>query len=299
MTDPVDIRGLLLHDLPPPVALMRLMLSGVPAAEVVPRLRAMQAEAPDPRIPTLIALAEASREGLAKLERMVAAGADHHEASTAEEGIAAARAMFDRLVEVSPEASVAAYSLGDPGRLAAATAEVVEWLQAAGLLAGRPAVLDLGCGIGRFCAALAASAATVVGLEVSERMARVARGRLAGLDGVSVLLGSGRDLAPLRDGAFDLVLAVDVFPYLVAAAPSLAARHLAEAARVLRPDGSLVILNYSYRGFDADRRDLAALSGPLGFDLLRCGKAGFRQWDGAAFELRRRPIGSPAHLSRA
>jgi SAM-dependent methyltransferase len=105
---------------------------------------------------------------------------------------------------------------------------------------------------------------------------------------VSFLQTSGLDLAPFRDRSFDLVLAVDSFPYLFQAGSALVARHVAEAARVLRPGGDLVILNLSYRDdLGEDRRDLAALATGA-FDLRRDGTREFRHWDGAAFHLVRR-----------
>ena len=268
-----------------PVALMRALLSGLPAAELLALLERTE----DPRAAPLREEARRRRGGLAVLERMVRAGADHGAAApSAEAGIAAARAMFDRLVGISPEASVAAYSLGDPALLAAATQEIVDWLRGRGLLAGRPAVLDLGCGIGRLAAALAPEVGGVVGLDASPGMIAAARARCAGIPGLRFVLGSGRDLSGLPDAAFDLVLAVDVFPYLVQAGADLAAAHVAEAARVLRPaGGSLVILNYSYRGLAQDRMEVRCIASRHGFAVLRDGTRELPLWDGHAFWLRR------------
>ena len=272
-----------------PVALMRLLLSGLTAAALVEGLAAMRA----PRGPAsaglaaLVDLARRQRDNLALLERMVAAGADHRPAASAEEGIAASRAMFDRLVRISPEASVAAYSLGDPALLEAATREVVDWLRGLGPLEGRPAVLDLGCGIGRLAAALAPQAGRVLGLDVSPGMVEAARARCGGVPELRFAVCSGRDLAEQGDAAFDLVLAVDVFPYLVQADLALAERHVAEAARVLRPGGSLVVLNFSYRGEEADRQDLARMAARSGLAVRRGGVRPLRLWDGLAFWLQR------------
>ena len=62
------------------------------------------------------------------------------------------RRLFDRLVATNAEASVALYSLGEPGLLDAATLEVVELLERLGVLGPERQVLDIGCGIGRFVA---------------------------------------------------------------------------------------------------------------------------------------------------
>jgi SAM-dependent methyltransferase len=97
---------------------------------------------------------------------------------------------------------------------------------------------------------------------------------------------SGRDLAMFPDGSFDLVLAVDSFPYLHLS--GIAGPMFAEAARLLAPGGSLAILNYSYRDdFEADRQDLDRLAQAHGLDVVRRGTRDFVLWDGASFVLRR------------
>ncbi len=89
-----------------------------------------------------------------------------------------------------------------------------------------------------------------------------------------------------RDGSFDVVLAVDSFPYLVQSGTSVVETHVAEAARVLSPGGDLLILNFSYRGDpDQDRADMRRLGPPFGFKLLRDGARAFTLWDGLAFHL--------------
>jgi len=62
-----------------------------------------------------------------------------------------------------------------------------------------------------------------------------------------------------------------------------------EAARVLRPGGDLVILNYSYRDdVNADRREVVRLCAACGFELLANGEtATLRLWDAALFHGRR------------
>jgi SAM-dependent methyltransferase len=278
---------------PPQVALMRMLLDGLPASAIVAlldRLAGMKGRdaTKADRLDALAAFARRHSEGLALLERMAAAGADHGPAASEEAGVAATRAMFDRLVRVSPEASVAAYSLGDAALLDQATAELVAWLRERGLLAGRPAVLDLGCGIGRLCAAVAPEAGSVLALDVSQGMVAAARTRCAGLPNLTIGTCSGRDLAGIADGAFDLVLAVDVFPYLVQAAMALAERHMMEAARVLRRGGALVIANFSYRGdAEADGHDVARLAAANGLAVVESGARPFALWDGAIYSLRR------------
>jgi SAM-dependent methyltransferase len=273
-----------------PVALMRLLLPGTSAAAVTAALERQAAAMPDAaageRMQLLLDLARQHRDGLRLLERMVQADAAHGGEADPATAIAASRAVFDRLVAISPEASVAAYTLGDAGLLRAATDGLVGWLERQDLLSGRPAVLDLGCGIGRLAAALAPHAAEMTGLDVSPGMIAAARERCGGHGNLRFAIGSGHDLAGVADASCDLVLAVDVFPYLVVGGLALAARHVAEAGRVLRSRGSLVILNFSYREDAADRRDVAALAAQSGFTLLRNGTRELALWDGAAYWLR-------------
>ena len=188
----------------------------------------------------------------------------------------------------APEASVAAYSLNDPAILAAATAEIVCWLADGGLIGPDRDVLDLGCGIGRVAAALAPRCRSVLGLDVSAGMVAEARLRHGGMPGLRFGPTSGRDLASLPSAALDLVLAVDSFPYLVQAGEDVADRHLADAARMLRPGGALAILNLSYgRDAASDRADLTRWVGTHGLHAALEGGRPFTLWDATAFVLRR------------
>lgn len=108
--------------------------------------------------------------------------------------------------------------------LAQATAEVVAWLRE-NVHVGGAHVLDLGCGIGRIANALT-EVASVTGTDVSFVMLREARRRLATR---AALVQTGTAL-PFRDAVFDLILAVDSFPYVVLAAE--AENTMAEIARV-------------------------------------------------------------------
>jgi hypothetical protein len=55
---------------------------------------------------------------------------------------------------------------------------------------------------------------------------------------------------------------------------------------VLRPGGTLLILNFSYRGTPADRHDLPDIAAACGFGMLRNGTREFVLWDGNIFWLR-------------
>ena len=214
---------------------------------------------------------EAARllDGRPDLERAIAAIPDH--AAPLEPTRLAA--LFDRAVAASPEASVALYSLGDPALLEQATREVLDVLLAWGVVAPGRRILELGCGIGRFLAATGA-----VGLDISWGMLREARRRLPA---AALVQGSGREI-PVADAALDTLLAVDAFPYIVQS--GLGETHLREAARVLRPGGELVILNYAY----GDESALPALAAVNGFAVSIAGGRPFRHWDATAWRLRKR-----------
>lgn len=213
---------------------------------------------------------------LAKVQHRPAAG----------DSVAGWAGLFDAAVRISPEASVALYSLGSPRLLAAATFEVVAVLSRWGLLGPDRIVLDIGCGIGRLEAALSPLSAAVVGIDVSPAMIAQARRRCACFPNVRLFVASGHDLARIAAGSIDLILLVDTFPYLLLSQAGLAESCFAEISRVLRPDGDAVILNFSYRDdAAADRSDLERLAGPRGLSLARMLARPCASWDAPAFHL--------------
>jgi SAM-dependent methyltransferase len=238
----------------------------------------------------ILQLLESKPEGAARVAAMLRSGMDRPPVNaTVEEGIAFCRRLFDWSVTQSEEASVALYSLGDASILEAATREIVEWLDVEGALEIDRDALDLGCGIGRMEVALAPRLRSITGIDVSPEMLKRARVRCEGLSNVRLSSATGKDLAGFPARSFHLVLAVDVFPYLVQSALALAETHVEEAARVLHPGGQLVILNLSYR---ADRgrdiRDVTGFARAHGFEVAVGGTAPFTLWDGLAFRLVRR-----------
>lgn len=237
--------------------------------------------------PALAALVAANEAGCARIVRMLKRGDDSAEpAPSVEAGIAAARRLFDGSVRDDEASSVALYSLGNPAILEAATREVVSVLDGWGVLGTRARVVEVGCGIGRFLVALAPRVASVHGLDVSSGMVAAARRRCAALPQVRVDETSGRDLAGVETGGADLVLAVDVFPYVVQAGPALVDALFGEIARVLRPGGELALFNFSYRE-DPPRDDteIRALAERHGLEVRICGERPFGLWDGVAFRL--------------
>jgi SAM-dependent methyltransferase len=272
----------------PQVALARLVLAGLPPEAIEARLSALPAG--DARAEALARLGRAQRGGLDALRAMLAESRlDHGNTREAPEAaVARFAAAFDRAVAVAPEASVAAYSLNDPAVLAAATSEIVAWLAREALIGPDRDVLDLGCGIGRVAAALALRCRSVLGLDASPNMVAEARRRHGDEPRLRFDTTPGTGLPALAAASFDLVLAVDSFPYIVQAGEEVAARHLADAARTLRRGGAFAILNLSYRGdLRADRADAARWAAGGGWTLVVDGAAPFALWDGAAFLLRR------------
>lgn len=248
-----------------------------PQIELIRRLFAGEAL---PEHGPVAALAAAHPEGVARARALVAAGLD------APASAEATRALFDRLAAEAPEAGVALYSLGDPALLAAATAELVAVIDRWAPLRGAR-VLDFGCGIGRVAEAMAERGAWVTGIDISPGMIAEATRRAGGRDGLEYRCGDVDALAGLEASGFDLVLAADSLPYLIAA--GTAERFVAAAARLLRPGGRLIVFNWSYRGdVAADLRDAGALAAAHGFALVRAGDTPFEIWDAAGWLLERR-----------
>jgi len=98
-------------------------------------------------------------------------------------------------------------------------------------LGGR-AFLEIGCGDGRLAAMIADTAASVIAIDPDAPKIEAARGQSKG---VKFLVGSGENL-PFEAGAFDIVL----FSYSLHHQDCRKA--LAEAKRVLRPEGRMLVI---------------------------------------------------------
>lgn len=106
--------------------------------------------------------------------------------------------------------------------------------------AGRD-VLDIGCGTGFHLPRFAATARHVTGVEPHEPLVRLARDRVTMLPGVEVLVGPAQRL-PLPDASVDVAHARTAYFF----GPGCE-QGLAEAERVLRPGGVLVIVDLDVR----------------------------------------------------
>jgi SAM-dependent methyltransferase len=131
-------------------------------------------------------------------------------------------------------------------------------------LARRRRVLDVGCGSGYGSAELARVAASVTGLDVSGDAVAFARSQCPA---ARFLQGSGAHV-PLRDAAFDLVVAFEVIEH-IPDWPQL----LSEARRLLAPGGQF-ILSTPNKSYYAESRKR---SGPNPFHVHEFEFAEFRQ----------------------
>jgi len=135
----------------------------------------------------------------------------------------------------------------------------------AGLLDEAWTVADLGCGTGGLLEALSPFVASVVGVDSSAAMLSAARKRTARLPNVRLERGAMEAL-PLDDASLDAALVVLVLHHLPEPA-----RALAEAARVLRPGGRLVVMDMQPHVQGAAGPRLAGLRGRPARALARRG----------------------------
>ncbi len=118
-------------------------------------------------------------------------------------------------------------------------------------------VADLGCGTGHVTASLAPVVAKVVGVDQSAAMLKAARKRTAGFDNVELRQGSLEAL-PIEAGAVDAALLLLALTYVES--PDTV---LAEAWRILRPGGRLVVVDLLRHDREEFRRQMGQHS--LGF----------------------------------
>jgi SAM-dependent methyltransferase len=129
-------------------------------------------------------------------------------------------------------------------------------------------VLELGCGTGAILSQIAEIAEKAVGVDFSEGMLVHARAR--GLDVRSAELGA----LPFGDASFDLSYSFRVLPHVPNAAGAIA-----EAARVTRPGGHIVVELYNPWSL----RYLAKrLAGPGRIVESRSEASVFTRWDSPA-----------------
>jgi len=119
-------------------------------------------------------------------------------------------------------------------------------------------VADLGCGTGDTLLALSPVVSQVLGVDREPAMLAVARERLEGAENVELREGSLEEL-PIEDGAVHAALLM-----LVLHSVDSPAAVLSEAARILRADGQVVVLDAVAHDREAYRRQMGHVF--FGFD---------------------------------
>jgi SAM-dependent methyltransferase len=96
-------------------------------------------------------------------------------------------------------------------------------------------VVEIGCGVGRLTRVIAARAAHVKALDVSDQMLAIARRENDALENVDWILGDGVSLAGVADSSADTVVSHVVFQHIPE--PAITLGYVREIGRVLRPGG--------------------------------------------------------------
>jgi ArsR family transcriptional regulator len=144
-----------------------------------------------------------------------------------------------------------------------------------GLLDEDWTVGDLGCGTGQVAVALAPFVRGVIAVDQSRAMLAAARVRLKGMDNVELRSGDLEEL-PIEDRALDAAVLLLVLHYVVDPP-----RALAEARRVLKPGGRLLVMDMTphareeyrqtmghvWQGFDAEQ--IGAWAAEAGLERVR------------------------------
>jgi SAM-dependent methyltransferase len=146
-----------------------------------------------------------------------------------------------RLGAVPPLDGRGMAAAGRAGWVESGPRDLVELLEAWGLLGLERRSLELGCGTGRMQAALSSRVALAAGIDAcSQRIAR-ARWCSSRLPNTRHEVGESHDLSAFDDASFQLVYAVDPVPSLVGWGDARVTSTFAEVARVLAPAGDFVV----------------------------------------------------------
>jgi SAM-dependent methyltransferase len=139
---------------------------------------------------------------------------------------------------------------------------------------------DLGCGTGVVSAELAPHVGRVIAVDESKAMLSAARRRLAGYDNVELRAGA-LEVLPLDDAVLDAAVLSLVLHYVVE--PVLV---LAEARRVLRPGGRIVVVDMMAHGREEYRDQMGHVWQGFTEEQLRAwlDETGFARvrWNGLA-----------------
>ena len=103
-------------------------------------------------------------------------------------------------------------------------------------------VLEIGCGDGVSSQLFARNARSYIGIDVDKSAIKKAKSANSGNAKMSFDVGTGADLSRFQDGQFDIVLMFYTFHEI---AVQEQGKTLRECARVLRPNGKVVIMDPS------------------------------------------------------
>ena len=131
------------------------------------------------------------------------------------------------------------------------------------LLPADATVVDLGCGTGEMLAEVAPFAGRVIGVDDNTAMLKSARRRTAAFENVALRQGT-LDAVPLDDGSCDAALCVLALSYT-----SDPAAVVAEAGRILKPGGRLVVVDVLAHDDDGFRRRMGQRHRGFSADAVR------------------------------
>ena len=131
--------------------------------------------------------------------------------------------METRMFRGTPSASPDEHGVGK--RLAL----LIDWLPG-----GRPAVLDIGCGLGLYLKALSARSSLVAGIDISHEYLRSCAAR-ASMPNTCVIEMDAQDLA-FSQNSFDAAIMIETLEHIPDGAAAIR-----EISRVLKPDGIVII----------------------------------------------------------
>jgi len=123
--------------------------------------------------------------------------------------------------------------------------------------AGHGLAVEIGCGLGRICQALASRFDRVIGVDISPEMLKRAR-EFVEDPKVEFVLGNGVSLEGVETASADLVVSFTVFQHIPSV--SVICDYVTEAGRVLKPGGVFVFQWNNERGALRWKMRRAALS---------------------------------------